>query len=77
MSKSQPKFRTSKRLDNGDYLTFAIWPTKSGPEDEIMNVQLRTLEEGQCKTVSKLTICRRKDGTYSQLPESVPVNQSS
>jgi hypothetical protein len=77
MSKSQPKFRASKRLDNGDYLTFAIWPGKSVPEDEIMNVQLRTLAEGQWKTTSKLTIYRRKDGTYSQLSDSVPVSQPS
>jgi hypothetical protein len=77
MSKSQPKFRASKRLGSGDYLTFAIWPGKSVPEDEIMNIQLRTLQEGQWKTTSKLTIYRRKDGTYSQLSESAPVNQSS
>jgi hypothetical protein len=71
MSKrSKAKFRASKRLENGNYITVAVWPGKTFPDDEIINVQLRTLAENEWKTSAKLALYRKKDGTYSELPDS-------
>ncbi len=67
--KSQPKFRSMKKLDSGDYLSLAVWPGKSNPEDEVISVQVRRME-GDWKTVGRLAVYRTKDGAYSQLPDS-------
>lgn len=67
--RAQPKFRVSKRMDNGEFLTLAIWPGKSNPEDEVINVQVRKLE-GEWKTAAKLAVYRTKSGNYSELPET-------
>ncbi len=67
--KSQPKFRFMNKLDSGDYLSLAVWPGKSNPEDEVISVQVRRME-GEWKTVGRLAIYRTKEGSYSQLPES-------
>ena len=67
--KPQPKFRFMKKLDSGDYLSLAVWPGKSIPEDEVISVQVRRME-GEWKTVGRLAIYRTKEGTYSQLPET-------
>jgi hypothetical protein len=66
--KIQPKYRFSKRLDNGDYLTLAVWPGKSKPEDEVLSIQIRRVE-GEWKTVGRLAVYRAIDGIYSQLAE--------
>ncbi len=66
--KVQPKYRFSKRLDNGDYLSLAIWPGRSKPEDEVLNIQIRRYE-GEWKTVGRLAVYHPADGTYSQLPD--------
>lgn len=69
--KSQPKFRSIKKLDSGDYLSLAVWPGKSNPEDEVISVQVRRMmTDGDWKTVGRLAVYRTKDGAYSQLPES-------
>ena len=67
--RSQPKFRVSKRVDNGDFLTLAVWPGKSNPEDEVISVQLRKYQ-GEWKTAARIAIYRSKNGIYSELPES-------
>ena len=36
--KSQPKFRFMNKLDSGDYLSLAVCPGKSNPEDEVISV---------------------------------------
>ena len=36
--KSQPKHRFMKKLDSGDYLSLAVWPGKSNPDDEVISV---------------------------------------
>ncbi len=77
----QPRFRSSKRLDNGDYLQLAVWPGKSNPEDEVITVQIRRMQ-GDWKTVARIAAYRTKEGVYSELPESkqpssAPVSGSS
>ncbi len=67
--RSQPKFRVSKKMDNGEFLTLAVWPGKSNPDDEVINVQLRKFE-GEWKTAARLAVYRTKSGSYSELPES-------
>jgi hypothetical protein len=62
--KIQPKYRFSKSLDNGDYLTLAVWPGKSKPEDEVLSIQIRRVE-GEWKTVGRLAVYRAIDGIYS------------
>ncbi len=68
--RSRPKFRVSKRMDNGEFLSLAVWPGRSNPEDEVVNVQVRKFE-GEWKTAAKLAVYRTKSGTYSELPETV------
>jgi hypothetical protein len=68
--KSQPKFRLSKRLESGDFLALSVWPGKSNPEDEVINVQIRRFQE-DWKTVARLAVYRTKAGVYSELPETV------
>lgn len=67
--KVQPKYRFSKKLEDGDYLTLAVWPGRSKPEDEVLSIQIRRNEEGDWKTIGRLAIYRLTDGTYSQLPD--------
>jgi hypothetical protein len=55
--------------DSGDYLSLAVWPGKSDPEDEVISVQVRRME-GEWKTVGRLAVYRTKEGVYSQLPET-------
>ncbi len=66
--KTQPRFRFSKKLDNGDYLNFAVWPGKSNPEDEVISVQIRSMQ-GEWKTIARLAVYHSKSGEYYQLPE--------
>jgi len=40
-AKAQPTFRVSKGLVDGEFLSQSVWPGKSNPEDEVINVQLR------------------------------------
>jgi hypothetical protein len=67
--KSQPKFRLSKRLESGDFLAMSVWPGKSNPEDEVINVQIRRFQQ-DWKTIARLAVYRTKSGTYSELPEA-------
>ncbi len=73
--KVQPKYRFSKRLENGDYLSLAIWPGKAKPEDEILNIQIRRNEGPEWKTVGRLAVYRSVEGAYSQLPEQTIPNK--
>jgi len=68
-SKSRPKARFSTRLPNGDYLQVAVWPGKSDPTAEVLNVQVRHFSEGGWVTTSRLALYRAKDGSYTQLPD--------
>lgn len=63
----QPKARFSKRVGEGEYLTFTVWRGKAHPEDEVIRVQLRKLEGDQWRTEYEMSIYRSSDGTYSEL----------
>ena len=67
--KAQPKARFSVKLPNGDFLTLAIWPGKSDPTAEVMNIQIRHPGDEGWETTGKLAVYRTADGRYSQLPE--------
>lgn len=62
-----PKARFSKRVGQGEYLTFTVWRGKTHPEDEIIRVQLRKLESGQWTTEYEMSVYRAANGTYSEL----------
>jgi len=68
-AKAQPKFRVSKGLSDGEFLSLSVWPGKSNPEDEVINVQLRK-NDGDWKTIAKIAVYRTKSGNYSELPET-------
>lgn len=65
----QPKFRASRKLDNGDIITLAVWPGKANPEDEVISVQLRRMQ-GEWRTVGRLAVYHTSSGAYSQLPDT-------
>ncbi|HKM75351.1 MAG TPA: hypothetical protein VJZ32_02925 [Candidatus Bathyarchaeia archaeon] len=67
--KSKPKARFSMRLENGDYLQVAVWPRKSDPTAEVLNVQVRHLSGEEWVTTARLALYRAKDGNYTQLPD--------
>jgi len=67
--KAQPKARFSVKLPNGDFLTLAIWPGKSDPTAEVMNIQIRHPGDTEWETTGRLAVYRTADGRYSQLPE--------
>jgi hypothetical protein len=66
---SQPKARLKARLQNGDFLTLTVWPGKSDPTAEVIQVQIRHLSAESWETVGRLAAYRTADGNYSQLPE--------
>ena len=66
---SQPKTRLKTRLPNGDFLTLTVWPGKSDPTAEVIQVQIRRLSAESWETVGRLAAYRTADGKYSQLPE--------
>ncbi len=68
-SKAQPKARFSTRLQDGDFLSVTIWPGKSDPTAEVINVQIRHQSGEGWETVGRLAVYRTADGKYSQLPE--------
>jgi len=68
-SKIQPKARFSVRLQNGDFLTLAIWPGKSDPTAEVINIQIRHPGDEGWETTGRLAVYRTADGLYTQLPE--------
>jgi hypothetical protein len=74
--KSKPKARFSTRLPNGDYLQIAVWPGKSDPSGEVLNVQIRHMSDGEWVTAGKLALYRAKDGSYTQLPERATMSPS-
>jgi hypothetical protein len=67
--KTQPRARFSVKLLNGDFLTLAIWPGKTDPTAEVINIQIRHPGDGGWETTGRLAVYRTADGTYSQLPE--------
>ena len=67
--KAKPKARFSTRLPNGDYLQVAVWAGKTDPAAEVLNVQVRHMEDGEWTTAAKLAVYRAKDGSYTQLPD--------
>jgi len=67
--KSKPKARFSMRLESGDYLQVAVWPGKSDPTAEVLNVQLRHMTGEEWVTTARLALYRAKDGSYTQLPD--------
>ena len=67
--KTQPKERFSTKLSEGDFLSVTIWPGKSDPTAEVINVQIRRQSSDGWVTVGKLAVYRTADGRYSQLPE--------
>ena len=75
-SKSKPKARFSTRLPNGDYLQIAVWPGKTDPAAEVLNVQVRHMSDGEWMTAGKLAVYRTKDGSYTQLPDRPPTHPS-
>jgi hypothetical protein len=74
--KSKPKARFSSRLPNGDYLQIAVWPGKTDPSAEVVNVQVRHMSDGEWITLGKIAVYRAKDGTYTQLPDRPPTPSS-
>jgi len=60
------------RLDNGDYLQVAVWPGKSDPAAEVLNVQVRHLSGDKWATTARIALYRAKDGSYTQLPDRPP-----
>ena len=74
--KSKPKARFSTRLPNGDYLQIAVWPGKTDPAAEVLNVQVRHMSDGEWMTAGKLAVYRAKDGSYTQLPDRPPTPAS-
>jgi len=68
-SKTQPRARFSAKLPNGDFLTITVWPGKSDPTAEIINVQIRHPGGEGWETIGRLAIYRTADAKYSQLPE--------
>ena len=75
--KSKPKARFSTRLPNGDYLQIAVWPGKSDPAAEVVNVQVRHMSGEQWETLGKLAVYRAKDGSYTQLPDRPPITSKT
>jgi hypothetical protein len=69
--KTHPKFSFSKKLGGGEFLNLAVWPGRSNPDDEVVSVQLRKFD-GEWKTRARVALYRKKDGTYSELPERAP-----
>ncbi|TRO52545.1 hypothetical protein E2P63_03400 [Candidatus Bathyarchaeota archaeon] len=69
MSKSQPKARFYKRINEKDYLGFTVWPGKSDPSAEVLTIQLRRNAEDNWVTVARLAVYRASDGQYTELPE--------
>ena len=67
--KTQPKERFSTKLPEGDVLSFTIWPGKSDPAAEVINVQIRRQTNDGWATIGRLAVYRTADGRYSQLPE--------
>ncbi|MCJ7504921.1 hypothetical protein MUP05_00400 [Candidatus Bathyarchaeota archaeon] len=66
---SQPKVRFSAKMQNGDFLTLAVWPGKSDPSAEVLTIQVRHPSDAGWETIGRLAVYRRTDGAYSQLPE--------
>lgn len=48
--RSQPKASMRTRLPNGDYLTLAVWQSKSDPTAEVITVQIRHLSGDRWET---------------------------
>lgn len=71
-SGSQPKVRFSTKMQNGDFLTLAVWPGKSDPSADVLTIQVRHPSETGWETIGRLAVYRRVDGSYSQLPERPP-----
>ena len=69
MSKSQPKARFYKRLNEQDYLWFTVWPGKADPSAEVLTIQLSRNTEEKWETVARLAVYRSPDGKYTELPE--------
>jgi len=66
---SQPKARFSAKMQNGDFLTLAVWPGKSDPSAEVLTIQVRHPSDTGWETAGRLAVYRKMDGTYFQLPE--------
>ncbi len=62
-----PKARFSKRVGEGEYLTFTVWRGKAHPEDEIIRVQLRKRQGDQWSTEYEMSVYRTSNGTYTEL----------
>ncbi len=62
-----PKAKFTKKVSDKDFLNVSIWKGKTHPEDEILRIQLRRLEEGQWKTEYEISLYRTQDGQYSEL----------
>ena len=69
MSKSQPKARFYKRVNEQDYLGLTVWPGKADPSAEVLTIQLRRNIEDNWETVARLAVYRSPDGKYTELPE--------
>jgi hypothetical protein len=69
MSKSQPKARLYRRINEQDYLGFTVWPGKADPSAEVLTIQLRRNTEDNWVTVARLAVYRSSDGKYTELPE--------
>jgi len=74
--KSRPKYSFSRKLGEGEFLNFAVWPGKSNPDDEVVSVQLRKFD-GSWKTLGRLGLYRTKAGVYSELPERTATQTGS
>jgi len=68
-ARAQPKARFTSRLPNGDFLSLAVWPSRTDSSAEVITVQIRRLTGELWETVGRLAVYRGSDGRYSKLPE--------
>jgi predicted DNA binding protein len=69
MSKSQPKARFNKRINEQDYLGVTVWPTKADPNAEVIAIQISRNVEEKWETIARLAVYRSPDGKFSELPD--------
>jgi hypothetical protein len=63
------KARFSTRLPSGDFLGVTVWPGKSDPNAEVVQVQIRHQAGEGWETVGRIAIYRTPDGRYLLLPD--------
>ena len=73
---SHPKGRFYTRLNEQEFLGLTVWPGKTDPNAEVLVVQLRQREGDNWRTIGRLAVYRTSNGTYSQLPERQPSEES-